>query len=438
MESPLLVLGSKLLLSVFSAIIIGIERQINNGQKKKRLGMRDFALVGIIAFLATYLSQFNALVWPLAFAGILLFSSIFLIFESLLKLKLDEMAGFTTILSFPLVFLISSLAVFHTDFWLISTILFLFLLLLELKDKWHEWIEGIDKKEVIDLSLLIAIALSLTPLIPHAATLNIPLWDFTNGNIHWEGISVAKFWKVILMVSIMSFCSHFITKYVKGKNALLLATFFGGLVSSLATILLFLKGTDPKNMTEQETQNVYLAYVSAATGSVAKDILILIPLVPALFFDKILFPMVAILLLLLALSVHAFARNTHTEEVKITERPLPLQFITKFSTAFSFIFILMVAFLYYAKGVFVLIASFVAGMVSSAASLASLAQSFTNGGISEIIMGYGILGAFLGSLFAKYFFIARTLGFKKSLSFLFPLIALLGVGVVTFSIVLFN
>ncbi len=438
MESSLILLGSKLLLSVFSGVIIGIERQINNQQKKKRLGMRDFALVGILAFLATYLSQFNPLIWPVAFGGIILFSLVFLVFESLQKLKTDEMAGFTTVLSFPLVFLISSLAVFHTDFWLISTILFLFLLLLELKDKWHEWIDGIDKKEVVDLSLLIAIALSITPIIPHAASLNIPLWDFGNSIIHWEAISVAKFWKVILMVSIMSFCAHFITKYVKGRNALLLATFFGGLVSSLATILLFLKGNNGNKMNEEEKKNLYLAYLSAASGSVTKDVLILLPLVPAAFFDKVLFPTVAVLVMMLVFAIHSFASNTSEDSVKITERPLPLDFIWKFSSAFSIIFILMVAFLYYAKGVFVLLAGFISGMVSSAASLASLSQAYTNGGISDEVMGFGILTAFLGSLFAKYIFIAKKLGFRNSLRFAFPLLMMLLVGGAAFSIVFFG
>jgi uncharacterized membrane protein (DUF4010 family) len=438
MDESLLLLGSKLLLSVLSGVIIGLERQINNSQKKKRLGMRDFALVGILAFLATYLSQFNPIIWPLAFAGIVLLSMIFLIFESLQKLKNDEMAGFTTVLSFPLVFLISSLAVFHTDFWLISTILFLFLLILELKDKWHEWIAGIDKKEVIDLSLLIAIALSITPLIPHAASLNIPLWDFHLSSVHWEAISVSKFWKVILMVSIMSFCAHFITKYVKGRNALLLATFFGGLVSSLATILLFLKGSDGKEMNEAEQKNLYLAYLSAASGSVTKDILIMIPLIPAAFFDKILFPTVTILVMMIAFAIHSFASNTHEEAIKITERPLPLEFIGKFSSAFSIVFILMVAVLYYAQGVFILIAAFGSGMVSSAASLASLAQSYGNGGISDVVMGYGILAALLGSLFAKYFFIAKRIGFVKSWKFAVPLLMMLIVGSISFALVFFQ
>jgi hypothetical protein len=247
MDHHLFGIGWQLLMALSSGLLIGIERQSNRVAGQKHLGIRDFTLIALLAFIASYLQGYNQYIWPIAFSGVMLLGVVVFVFESLGALHQDgpvSRAGITTILSFPIVFLIASLSVFHVEFWLMATVVFIMLILLELKDQWHQFASTIEKHELLDFSILIAIALVITPLIPADAAIKVPLYSFAQHALTFQAVNVATFWKVLLMVSFMSFIAHFITKYIRGRNALLLATFFGGLVSSLATIILFLRGSN--------------------------------------------------------------------------------------------------------------------------------------------------------------------------------------------------
>jgi len=424
-------LGSKLFMAIISGAVIGIERQIHNKYTKKKLGMRDYSLVSLLAFLSAFFSPQNPHLWSIAFIGIFLFALAIFIFDSLRQGKEGEVAGITTVLTLPIVFLVASMAVFDFHFWLIATLLFVLLILLELKEKWHRFTNTLEKHEIVDFSILIAIAIIITPLIPVDSALKIPLYDLSQNHFVFQSISLLTFWKVVIMVSIMSFCAHFITKYIKGRHALLFVAFFGGIVSSLATILLFLK----KNKETKDQKKLFLAYVSATTGSLTKDLLILSSVVPFVFFQKMLFPLVSLIVLLASFTLFAFSK-TPSERVKITDRPLPLSFIAKFSLVFAGVIIAMVFVTFYLGDGATILASFFSGGISSAAALASLGTSFEAGMISENIMGISIVTALIGSIFAKYIVIAKHIGIRKSLPFFTPILLMIILGTLTLFTVL--
>lgn len=439
MDHQLIVAGLQLLLAVSTGIVVGAERQISNLDGRKSIGICDFSLIALLAFVSSYIHEYNAYIWPVAFAGVMVLGVVVFIFESLGKK--DEVgvnrAGITTVLSLPTVFLIASLAVFNISFWLIATMLFILLIILELKDKWNYIASTLEKHELFDFSILIAIALIITPLIPHDAVLKIPLYDFFNHAFVFKTIGIATFWKVIMMVSFMSFVSHFITKYVRGRNALLLATFFGGLVSSLATIILFLKGSSSQGKTGVPKKNLYLAYLAASTGSLLKDLIILFAIVPLAFFQKMLLPIASVFLVMVVLTLLSFSRATEEEEVKFTNRPLPFSFITKFSTIFSIVMIVMVFVRFYLGSAWLLLASFLSGLISSAAALASLGEAFRFNEVSEVIMGVGILVALLGSISAKYSVVLFNLGFRSSRMFFTPILYMITIGGLAFYVTFF-
>ncbi len=439
MNEHLLVTGSHLLMALLTGVIIGAERQISNPTAHSSLGIRDFSLIALLAFLSSYFQQYNPYIWPIAFSGTMILGLVIFIFESTQKKEQDghSRAGITTILAFPTVFLIASLSVFNTEFWLIATLVFSLLIILEFKDKWHQFAATIEKHELVDFSVLIAIALIITPLIPQDASLKIPLYSFAEQMFVFQHIGVATFWKVILMMSFMSFISHFITKYIKGRNALLLATFFGGLVSSLATIILFLRGDQHVDDASKPNERLYLAYLSANTGSLVKDIVILFAIVPFAFFQKMLFPMAALFLVMTALTLFAFSRSTQVEGVKFTNRPLPLHFIAKFSTIFSIVMVVMVLIRFYLGSGWLIIASFFSGIISSASALASLGEAFKFNEISELVMGFGIFAALMASIIAKFALIYHRLGFRQVGKFFLPVLYMLCVGGVSFAVTFF-
>ena len=440
MDHTLLTAGWQLLLALAAGVIIGIERQIscrNNGKNTKSIGLRDFTLVSLIAFLSSYVHVIEPIVWPIAFVGVSLMGMLVFVFESLhhREIKDRARAGLTTVLTFPTVFLIASLSVFNVAFWLIATLVFVLLIVLELKDQWHHLVETIDRQELFDFSLLIAIALIITPLIPHDAVLKVPLYVFATHAVVFQTIGIASFWKVLLMVSFMSFIAHFITKYIHGRNALVLATFFGGLVSSLATIILFLRGLSSGGENKdarEKLRSLYLAFLAASTGSFFKDLVILFALVPIAFFQKMLLPIAAVFLFMVGLTLHTFSRTKSAEDVHFTNRPLPIHFITKFTTVFSIVMIVMVFVRYYLGSGWLAFASFASGLVSSAASLASLGEAFKHGEVSEVIMGVSILLALLGSITAKFAVIFYNLGVRASRRFILPIVSAALIGAIAF------
>lgn len=437
MDHHLLGIGWQLLMALSTGLLIGTERQSNRAAGQKHLGIRDFTLIALLAFIASYLQAYNSYIWPVAFSGVMVLGVVVFVFESLGALHQEgptSRAGITTILSFPIVFLIASLSVFHVEFWLMATIVFILLIILELKDQWHQFASTIEKHELLDFSILIAIALVITPLIPSDAAIKVPLYSFAQHMFSFQSVNVATFWKVLLMVSFMSFIAHFITKYIRGRNALLLATFFGGLVSSLATIILFLRGSIGK---KDGQENLYLAYLAASTGSLFKDILILFAIVPQAFFQKMLFPIASIFLVMVVLTLVNFSKSTQTEEVRFTDRPLPFKFITKFSMVFSVVMILMVFVRFYLGHTWLIIATFLSSLISSAAALASIGEAFKYNEINDVVMGIGILLALLGSIMAKYGVILYRLGMQQSWKFLLPILAMVGIGSLTFSVTFF-
>lgn len=439
MDHQILVVGIQLLLAVSTGIIVGAERQSNNVSGQKTVGIRDFALISLLAFISSYLYESNHYIWPIAFVGVMILGIAVFTFESLGKR--DEpgvsRAGTTTVLTMPIAFLLSSLVVFNINMWLIATMLFLLLIILELKDKWNNFASSLEHHELFDFSILIAIALIITPLIPHDAMLKIPLYAFAEHAFVFKTIGIATFWKVIMMVSFMSFVSHFITKYVRGRNALLLATFFGGLVSSLATIILFLKGSSANGNEGVPKKNLYLAYLAASTGSLTKDLIILFAIVPLAFFQKMLLPIAGVFLVMAVLTLLSFSRATEEEEIKFTNRPLPFKFITKFSGIFSIVMIIMVFVRFYLGSSWLVLASFLSGLISSAAALASIGEAFRANEISEMVMGIGILVALLGSITAKYSVILSHLGFRQARPFFMPILYIIIAGGLGFYVTFF-
>ncbi|GAB0056972.1 hypothetical protein SIID45300_01290 [Candidatus Magnetaquicoccaceae bacterium FCR-1] len=426
-NKELLHLGANLAVACFIGLAIGLERSITKRGMERRLGIRDFILVAIMAFISSMLQVKSPLIWPVAFAGVLGFSLVITYFENM-----KSSPGLSSALSLPITFLMAGLGNLEVDLWFVATLLFVMLLILGMKEQFHTFSENMNRAELIDLAILIAITITITPLIPKDAALPVPLFSYIDG--HWSTtfhkINVLIFWKVVIMVSLMSFGSHFITKYIKGRNALLLATFFGGLVSSLATIILLLRKDPSGERKELSPREVFLGFVAANTGSITKDMVVFFAVIGSATFEKYLFPMASTLVLFASITMYSFA-HAESEEIKITDRPLPLSFVTKFSFVFACVMVFMAMVTHYLGSDATVIASFLSGIISSAAALAAVGNSLISNDISLQVGGWSVIAALLGSIFAKYIVIAKRVGWNHSYPFAIPVAALAGVGSLT-------
>ncbi len=426
-HSDTLHVGVRFIIAVCIGLVIGVERSIAKRGEPHRMGTRDFILISIFAFMASLLNDHPA-VWALSFGVVLLYSVIITVFENI-----KTISGLTSVLAVPITFLLAAMVNFGVNLWFVATLLFVVVLVLGMKEQFHTFVENFQLFEVVDLAILIAITVTITPLIPANMFLPVPLLDHTGGTWHfvYHHISVATFWKVVIMVSIMSFGAHFITKYIRGKNALLLATYFGGLVSSIATIILLLSKDPEGGKEELAPREVFLGYVSTNTGSITKDMAVFSMVIGTEMFQKYLFPMASCLVLFVVFTMYAFAHAQAGENIKITKRPLPLSFVFKFSFVFACIMVLMAMVTHYLGSSATILAAYLSAIISSAASLAAVGNSLVNGDISVQVAGWAAVAAMLGSITPKYFVIAKLLGFQKSLRFAMPVAVLACVGSLT-------
>lgn len=406
----LIVIWKKLLLALSSGLVVWVERHISKWFTKTYVWMRDFMLISILAFLASYFNAFNQYIWPIAFLFIIAVSLTAFIFNTVNDKKLWWT---TTLLALPVVFLVSSISMQNFDFWLIATLVFVTLIILELKSEWYDIATTFTRQEILDFSVFIAIAIIVTPLIPAHAV--IDLWFYA--------LPIAKIWKVVILVSMVSFVWHFVWKHIKWKNAILIASFFWWLVSSLATIALFMEWN--KNG-EMKRRNIMLAYLASASWSIAKDILLFYSVVPYVFFQKMLLPLVWMLVTIMAWAVIMFAKSD-AEAIKITDRPMPLKFIFKFSWFLVAIIIIMAGIAKFLPDYFS-IASFFSWMASSGSAIVAIWDTMSQGMITAYVAWISLVLAVLWSTFAKYLVIAKWIWFLRSWMFFVPIIWMTFVG----------
>lgn len=436
--------GQNMALALATGLAVGIERQHSNRDKANRLyGLRDYMLIAVLSFLSSLFHEEVPMVWLLTFVAVVIYSIMVFIFEHLPANEENRSGGLTSIMVMPFTFLTASLPNFGVPFWILATIMFVVLLFLNLKTQFHTFGASITQREISDFAILIGIAISITPLIPADAQIPIPLVHWVDGvrKMHYNHISIAMLWKVVTMVSLMSFTAHFITKYIRGRNALVLATFFGGLVSSLATIMLLLEdkpaGPDGEKTSSQlTTREMFLGFVAANTGSILKDVVVFRLVIGDEMFAPFIFPMTSCLVLFGAISAYVFtsqqAEAGGAQEIVITNRPLPLKFIFKFTTMFAGLILAMGMITFYLGTGATVIASFFSGMASSAAALGAVGTSMLQGSdLSGWVAGLSVIAALMGSLSAKYLVILKKLGFQGSKIFLLPLVSLLALGLVT-------
>lgn len=419
---------------------IGIERMVNIRDARKMAGMRDFILIAILSFVSSLFYAQTPIVWLVSFGSLILFTLCIFVIRNMRSNK--GTIGLTTALALPITFLLAGLPNFGAPFWIVATLLFGMLMVLGLKVGIHQFAKSIERHEIIDFALLIGIAVSITPLIPPEARLPIPLIDINGGHysITYYPIMLATLWKVVVMVSLMNFIAHFVTKYLTGRSALAVATFLGGLVSSLATMLMLLnnnKKFEPGHKNRLSRDDIFLGYVSANAGAVFRAIAILRLAVGPEMFSQFAFPMISVFVMFLSLSLYSFYAHDEPGEarrapLRITQRALPLKFIFKFSAVLAVLLIFMAMVTHYAGDQAFIVASFMSGMLSSAAAVTSIGATMmqSGAGFDHFMAGLAIIGALLGSTFAKYFSIVRHTGLKESRPFLLPI---LGLGLLGFA-----
>ncbi len=437
--------GINLVLSLVVGLAFGIERQHSTRDKANRsYGLRDFMIIAMLGYLASLVHSTSTVsnAWLLTFALVIVYSMISFVLENTARLPEQRPGGLTSTMTstmaMPFTFLTASLPNFGIQPWILATVMFLVLLIMNLKAWINTFGSTIEHREISDFAVLIAVAISITPLIPAQAVIPIPLLTWVDGvrQIHYNNLSLAMLWKVVYMVSLMSFIAHFVTKYVRGRKALVLATYFAGLVSALATnVLLHDKAKmDPKAVDYLSARERYVGYCSSNCGAFTRNMIVFRLVIGPELFSQYFFIMFTCLLAFAGLGVYAFKglppiTGADDQEVRITKRPVPLGFVMKFAGLFACLILVIGAVNFYLGAGATVFATFVASNGNSGAALGALGTSMLQDpSLNGWIAGLSIVAALSGSITSQFVIIAGRIGMGQSIQYLLTILAQWAVG----------
>jgi len=393
----------KLGVSLLIGFSVGVERQLSQNFTKKDIGVRDLMIVSLLGFLSTNILYVGNTFFYALFSLICILSVMGFYFYNLNYSK-GKVAGFTTFFTIPTVFILSSLTGLSVPIWQILVFLGVMIFILKLKEEWNTFIDTIKDREVIDFILFLIVVFVVTPLISKDLS-----WDF--GFYTLEALFI---WKMVAVISILSFFSHFFTKYVTGKRAVVITGFLGGLVSSLGVVYLLTSNVSKKKLS---FSNIYSAFIAAGLGSIARDFVVLYYVIPHNYLTLILLPIVLTEFILLTIIFFSMKKIDSTS-LKFVERPMPLKTITKFVLVF-FVVIMVSALINRFLPDFLYLSTFISGMMSSAAAVMAVGDLFAKGAVESSVFIYSVVCAIIGSFLSRSVLMIKYFP-KQFLKILFP------------------
>lgn len=370
-----------LFVSLLIGFVAGVERQMSSNYTKKDIGARDLLIISLMGFLSTNVLE-GSYTMIFVFIAVLSLMGFWLYNTHHSK---GKVGGFTTFLTLPTVFLLSSLTGMDVPIWQVLVFFGILILTLKLKDEWQAFIDTLKDREIVDFILFVLVLFVVTPLIPQELTWNLGFYE----------LSAYFVWKIVSIISILSFFAHFFTKYLKGQRAVLLTSFLGGLVSSLGTIYLITKGKS-----KVSHDNAFAVFVTSGIGSIVRDVVIIYFLVENEFFVKLLLPFVFSEFLLVSLLFFSM-EGVESKKIKFIERAMPVKTILEFVIAFVVIILISGMINFYLPEGYLYLSSFVSGVISSSAAVVASGDLFVQDLISFDVLGWSFAAAVFGSLFVR-------------------------------------
>ncbi|MBI5225539.1 MgtC/SapB family protein [Candidatus Micrarchaeota archaeon] len=367
----------KMLLSLAVGAILGLERE--HSKRQTILGIRTFSLISITGLLLTELSKdYYYIASSIGLVGIFALALFFYFFRAT---HLKNALGLTTVMMLPLTYVLGMLISANFILESIAATVIIAYVLIE-KGEVHHLVEMISRREIVDFLIFSVIAFVIYPLIPSSS------YAF----LGWK-LNPQSFVLSVILISFLSFVSHVIVRVIK-HNAVLYASFFGGLISSLATVMLFARD---KKVTLDALK---LSFTSSSAGSILRDALLLVFINLPLFRSSafiFLIPIVAFLFL-----TQYYSKGLKLENFKfIYNEPISLSFVLKFAGVLFAVTAVTSIIATVSPGPLFYISMLAAGGVNSASVIASVAFLFTSGALPESVAINSIFLGLLGSALSK-------------------------------------
>ncbi|MBU1197333.1 DUF4010 domain-containing protein [Candidatus Micrarchaeota archaeon] len=372
-----------LLISAAIGGIIGLERE--HTKKQTIVGVRTFALVSLLGLLITELASQHSLIYAVVgLVGVFAITTSFYFFRAT---HFRHAIGLTTIVMIPISYLLGALVSFGFVIEAIAATVLITYVLVE-RGAVHRLVERISRREIIDGLVFGLIAFVLYPLVPRE-----PYYIFN------YPIDLQIFSLTVIIVSAVSFVSHVIMKFVH-KRAILISSFLGGLVSSLATVVLFAKE-------KRLSFNAFLlSFSSSAAGSLTRNLILLAGVSPLLFQTS--FPVFLVPLAFLLMVTAFFSSQVSLTNARyVFNKPISMRFVLEFAFVLFFITLVVNVISLQTSSILLFLSLAIGGVVSSASVIASIASLHASGTFSQSQAVIGLAIALIGSTVSNTIFVFR-------------------------------
>jgi uncharacterized membrane protein (DUF4010 family) len=217
--------GVKIVLVLFLAFLVGIEREEHKQQREQYAfgGVRTFPLIGLIGYAMGVIAQGQLLAVTVGFVVV----AAFLLLSYWRKLTSTPSPGVTSEMSGLAVYVVGAL-VYYDHFWIATTLAVASALLLELKAALDSLTRRIPPGEILTFTKFLLLSIVILPVLSDKA--------FGPFNIN-----PFKTWLVVVVVSAISYGSYVLQRLTRGRGGVILAAVLGGAYSSTVTTVVLSK-----------------------------------------------------------------------------------------------------------------------------------------------------------------------------------------------------
>lgn len=324
-----------LLTATALAGLIGLEREMRyqRNEQKSNInlgGLRTFAMMGVLGFLGTFLSQHFDSLWILLaiFGATLSFS---LVSHTLSAFRQSHF-GITSEFSLLASFLVGVLIAIN-EMLLAVAISVLFTGLLALKSGLHKMAKMIDQEELVAILKFFILSAIILPLLPSS-------WVDPFGFFDWRPQTV---WLMVVLVASIRFVGYFLGKLIGEEKSILLSGIVGGLVSSTAVTTGVAQESKGK-----KAILIFLIPILVASGIMFVRVLFEVAVVAGGehdFFTSLLWPLLTMSILSVLLAVYLlFQGKSQKKPVKTNvELKQPLQMKSALAFGAFFLLVLLIS-----------------------------------------------------------------------------------------------
>ena len=426
-------------IAIFLGALIGMQREFT--QQKEHFtrfaGIRTFILITFFGAILGFLGgSFDSLPVIIGLSGIVLFSALSYVL-TFMRFKI------TTIITEIASIMAFILGVMCTIGYMNLAIIFGILItaFLAFKERLHEIIKKMERKEVFGVIKFAIISLVVLPLLPdkNFSPADIPglneiLNNFGVSNGILSQLNVFNFyhiWWMVILVAGISFFGYFLVRFSGSKKGHGLTGFVGGLVSSTAVTLSMSKESQGKTKVSP-----YILATIIAMSIMFIRIIFEVAVLNPILLVKLFLPLIVMFGVGILFSFYFLRKKEGKQQVKEIKFKQPFALGPAVKFGFLFLLVLLVSkvgqIVFGSLGIYG--ASILSGLADVDAITLSMSSLSKAGEISSVVASTSILFAAISNTLVKMG-IAFFLGSKKygrTIVGVFSIILIIGLAILFF------